>query len=355
MTDPWLASLVTNGITNHVVKSVRSTYGSCTGRYLDFCSRRSLAPWPVDAITLCGWIHHLMGTISTSSLRMYLAAVKYSQFNYGHYWTLDGNEAIRRTIRTVKRRFPCHTKGNKVPITLGILHKCLPMIHGWPDSMSHDDTMFATASIIAVTCFLRGGEFLHHKQSDRPVLVFSNIRTIIGKDNTTLVVTIPQTKTRWWETSVDIPAFGAPSGPFSPVVLWQRYVNQSKHLRTKPTANASKAAFHFANGQPLSRDYMVTRTLTMLAHAGIQPVDSKGITCKVLMASWRAGAVRSAWDAGIGRTTIMELGRWRSEAWQHYLLLSSLDLRLAGKMMWANAVCTDRQAVVPAGLGPELS
>ena len=241
-----------------------------------------------------------------------------------------------------------------MPITLGILHNCLPMLPGWPNNMSHDDTLFATASIIAVTCFLRGGEFLSHKQSDRPTLLCGNFRTMEVQGTTTLIVTIPQTKTRWWETSVDIPAFGAPSGPFNPATMWQHYISQSQHMRTKPNTNANKSAFHFANGQALTRDYMVQRTLTMLAQANIRPVDSRGNACNVVMASWRAGAVRSAWDAKIGRTTIMELGRWRSDAWQHYLLLSSLDLRLAGNMMWAHAVCPDRQDVVPAGLGPEL-
>jgi hypothetical protein len=345
---------VTSGLTNHVVKGVRSTYNSATNRYLDFCFRRRITPWPVDPMVLNGWIHHLMCTISTSSLRTYLAAVKYSQFNEGYTWTLNGDESIRRTIRNVKRLFPCPTKGVKMPITLGILRRCLPMLKGWPNNMSHDDNMFATASIVAVTCFLRGGEFLDQINADRPILRIGNIRIMMIGDYATLIVTVPQTKTRWWEVSVDIPAFGATAGPFDPATRWKCYTSQSALLRKKTPATSKLPAFHFADGRPLCRNYMVKRTLAMLAEAGISTVDSLGKACNVVMASWRAGAVRSAWDAGIERAAIMELGRWRSEAWQHYLLLSSLDLRRAGNVMWSHAVCPDRHAVVPAGLGPEL-
>lgn len=329
-------------------------YNSCTSRYIAFCKIRQLQPWPVDPIVLCGWIHRLMCTISSNSLRSYLAAVKYTQHNLGHAWHLDKNESIRRTIRTVKRRFPSITKGVKMPITLGILRKILPLLPGWPLTMSHEDHMFATASIIAVTCFLRGGEFLTHTKSDRAVLRFSNIMVRTIKDIETLVVAVTQPKTRWWMVSVDVPAFGACTGPFNPTTRWKDYIQQSPMLKACKAHPDSTPAFHFANGRPLTRDYMAKRTLLMLKQANIETVDSTGAACTVLAASWRAGAVRSAWDANISETLIMELGRWRSNAWQHYLLLSSLDLRQAGDKMWSNTRCPDRQAVVRPGLGPEL-
>lgn len=40
-----------------------------------------------------------------------------------------------------------------------------------------------------------------------------------------------------------------------------------------------------------------------------------------------AGGVRSAIDAGIPETIIMEFGRWKSIAWRHYLVHSCVDLR----------------------------
>jgi hypothetical protein len=52
------------------------------------------------------------------------------------------------------------------------------------------------------------------------------------------------------------------------------------------------------------------------------------------MASWRAGAVRSAVDAGLSEPMIMELGRWKSTAWRFYLLYSPVDVQGAACRMW---------------------
>lgn len=61
--------------------------------------------------------------------------------------------------------------------------------------------------------------------------------------------------------------------------------------------------------------------------------DDRGNKTTVKAASWRAGGVTSAKDAALDEPMIMELGRWRSNAWTHYLLYSKLDLCTASKRM----------------------
>jgi hypothetical protein len=68
------------------------------------------------------------------------------------------------------------------------------------------------------------------------------------------------------------------------------------------------------------------------------------------MASWRAGAVSSAIAAGISEAMIMELGRWRSNAWRHYLLHSPLDLQGAGLRMWLRACVVKDDAALKVGV-----
>jgi hypothetical protein len=45
-----------------------------------------------------------------------------------------------------------------------------------------------------------------------------------------------------------------------------------------------------------------------------------------MAASWRAGGVRTAVDAGVPEYPIMQYGRWRSQPWKHYLCATPLDL-----------------------------
>ena len=93
-------------------------------------------------------------------------------------------------------------------------------------------------------------------------------------------------------------------------------------------------AFIMANGRPLSRDFMVQRTEALLQVAGIQVLDQAGKVAPVRAASWRAGGVRSAIDAGVSVPIIMVLGRWRSIAWESYYMQTKADLRSAQASMW---------------------
>ena len=68
---------------------------------------------------------------------------------------------------------------------------------------------------------------------------------------------------------------------------------------------------------------MTRRTLQLMRAAGISLVDDRGQTLSVMASSWRAGGVRSAVEAGVGEAAIMELGRWHSSAWTHYILFFS--------------------------------
>ena len=78
---------------------------------------------------------------------------------------------------------------------------------------------------------------------------------------------------------------------------------------------------------------MMRRTEELLAQAKILILDDYGKSTK-LKASWRAGGVRSAVKAGVSELLIMEIGRWRSSAWRHYLFHSPWDLQGACLQMW---------------------
>ena len=155
--DPVLAYVVSGALTDSVVSTTRSSYGTALRSWQRFCELRGLSFWPVDMMWFCGWLMTLASSVKVGSMKVYMAGVRYHQ------------QLVRRVLQYLKRLIPCKSKGEKVPVTVGLLKKILKLLPGWPvlADMSRDDCVFAAASMVGTTGFLRGGEFLTAKTSAR--------------------------------------------------------------------------------------------------------------------------------------------------------------------------------------------
>lgn len=216
---------------------------------------------------------------------------------------------------------------------MGLLKVILPLLPGWPVSanMSHDDRLFAVASVVGTSGFLRGGEFLAAPGSERPILAAGDLRTMKIHAKETLVVRVAQPKNDAGTRYVDVPCFSPVEETMSIFGPLHRYVYREYRRASLYVQSASSLekspAFHFANGKPFNRAFMVKRTTELMDLAGVTFVDDLGRKLTVKMTSWRAGGVRSAVDVGLSEPMIKELGRWRSSAWTSYLIHSCLDLQ----------------------------
>ena len=338
--DPELAALVDHGLRAHYNVGTASSYGTGARDYLRFCEKRAIEPWPVDELVYCGWLHVTAARIRMTSLGVYMAGVRDASILEGHGWFMTGNESVRRTMRFLWKKYPVETKGRKVPITVAMVRTILALLVGWPDmvKMSEEDRVFAAATVIGVSGFLRGGEFLASARSERAVLATSDV--VVRKIGHVmgLVVSIRQPKTKWWLRSVAVPCFEHEiDDDFCPVRLWEEYVGR------RGTNKSSGPAF-VLRGKPLSRDFMVKKTTALMKLANVSFVDSNGVAMDVHAASWRSGAVCSSVQAGMTVPHIMALGRWTSEAWLSYLLQAPPDLREAARSMWT---ATSLQVVRP--------
>jgi len=345
--DPGLALIVDMGFRSHCLPKTVSSYGTGARDYVGFCHKRGINPWPAEEVVYCGWLHILAARIQMQSMGVYTAGVRDSSILEGHGWNMTGNEFVRRTMRFLHRKYPSKEKGQKVPVTVGVLHKILPLLGGWPDmaSMSLPDQVFATASVTGVSGFLRGGEFLESKKSDRQILLACDVQVRKVGERDALVVAVRQPKTRPWLSTVSVPCFeNVYDDTFCVVRLWQEY-----SLRC-PGFTAKGPAF-LLNGRALSRDYMVRRTTELMAKANISFVDHRGNPMAVKAASWRSGAVCSAVKAKVSVPHIMGLGRWTSEAWKNYLLQAPLDLQTSAWSMWSDTSLL----LAPANSGLEVA
>jgi hypothetical protein len=350
--DPRLAGMVDRAWAEHCVHTTRRNYASPTHNYSSFCTSKGLQPWPASDYKVAAWLLDISTHVRYTSMRTYLSALRDRQLSLGLDWSISSSERIRRTLRYIKRAFPCAAIALKFAITLIVLRAILPHLPGWPDlpRMHHNDRAFATASISATSGFLRGGEFLACPTSCRPLLRIQAINVHLLKSCPTLVISIPQPKTKWWLPSVDVPCYGSGeiSDPFDPTTLWQAYISLSpavQSLRSDQAGIARLPAFHFSDGSPLTREFMLSRTKALCAQAGIDMLGPNGTAQPLKAASWRAGGVETAKQAGLSESMIMFMGRWTSNAWRHYLTHTPVDVQSAAHLMWAS------KALVPAQAG----
>ena len=179
--------------------------------------------------------------------------------------------------------------------------------------------------------FLRGGEFLASSPQSREILSFAGVQVSQHAGQWALAVAVPQPKAKFWLESQTVLCFEA-GGAFCPVRMWEAYV-----ALAPKKFSAKSAAFRMANGRPLSRDFMVRRTAALVLQLGASFHDAAGVKMDIKASSWRAGAVRSALDAGVPEPYIMAMGRWKSQTWINYVVDRGLDLRQTALAMWSTS------------------
>lgn len=331
-----LAATVGQMMTGSVTANTRAGYTSALKRYFEFCGLHDLRPFPVGVLAICGFIRWAMLFLKFSSLKVYLSAIRDAQILESGGWHLQGNELVRRALRFVRRLHGDVAKAPKLPITLAHLVAMCKFLPGFPvaEKMCHDDRAFVAASSMAITGFLRGGEFLASSSSSsvrlkRPILRHEHVNVQDG----TLFVSVPTPKTMWWLEFAIVQCFSTPAaGQLDPPVAMENYRRLSAVRLAK-----GQPALVLSNGQVMTRDWLVKRTLVLMRLAGIVQLGDTGLAARVLASSWRAGAVRSAIDAGISEQMIKHFGRWKSAAWESYLLQDAGDLRAALALMWGKA------------------
>jgi hypothetical protein len=164
----------------------------------------------------------------------------------------------------------------------------------------------------------------------------------------TVIVSIPKPKNAWWLASVDARCFDAGSDTEYNPVLWLEHYRANSAV----SLGDDEPAFRSVDGEALTRDFMVHRTIALLELAGIVVLDENGRIIKVRASSWRAGGARSATQAGLAGPLIMALGRWRSIAWGAYVSYPIKDLEEAAQQMWRVSVAAAPEADLRVGVPP---
>ena len=105
----------------------------------------------------------------------------------------DRDTLIQMTMRGLKKRCRSDPKFQKVLLCLGTLLTMCKTMTGWPSPsrLSFEDLLFATASSVAFSAGLRGGEFFTYPRSSRPVLRGKDITPVTIAGVNFLIIEVP--------------------------------------------------------------------------------------------------------------------------------------------------------------------
>jgi hypothetical protein len=267
---------------------------------------------------ICLWVKVASGI-------KYISAVRSRQLDLNMPWEFPCKERLRRCIKSLKRKFPTKLRVFKFPITTALLSLFLRFL----DFGLHNDRMFWAASCCAVYQFWRGSEFL-----SRPIRPSTTSNPLLkthlvweNDERSHLKTNLLYTKTKWWRDDIWTQAWQNQSVS-SPTDAMAQYLDKAT-----PRAAGSPWLFAMADGNILTRKYMINRTRELATKCRLDP---KLFICS----SWRTGGGNSASEAKQPRRIIKGLGRWKSNAFENYITISPLDLKLAGDAMATHSTST---------------
>lgn len=319
----------------------------------DFCEQGGHIAIPASPLVLVYWLRSICPSrIQARSASNYLSAIRHAHVTAGVEWTQRSDPIVKQFMQGLRKEFPTEFPV-KLPLTASLILTLCTHLPGWPDlnSMRFDDVVYVTASAIASAAALRGGEFTTDPKSTRPLLLDSYISVKLMRDNRQfIVVSVPIPKTdqsALFSYRIAAGPVNTSDYPLDPVNCWDHY-SQLKARVLQPSMckhpDKPRAAFALANGQPLTRDFMVHRTEALMRLAGLALRDISGRLLPVRSASWRAGHVVSALNDNMSEAYIKAAGSWSSQAWQSYASIPIIQVLRAADTLAATAI---RSAVAP--------
>ena len=294
--------------------STRSSYRSGSKRYVDFCSSKSLSPFPVAERTLSLFLASLYSEgLSGNTAKTYLAGIRYTQIAMG---LGDPKISEMQQLEYIIKGFRKLSGGKarpRLPITPPILEKLRKYWASSSELERHDSTMLWAASCMCFFGFLRTGEVVVPSDSgyDPAVhLSYGDVKVDRIRSPSYIEVTIKASKTDPFRKGVNV-YLGATGVALCPVASILSYM-VSRGSRPGPF-------FTFSDQRPLTRDRLVKEVRQAMRASGIDDRLYSGH-------SFRIGAATTAASCGLQDSIIKTLGRWESAAYTIYIRTPKTEL-----------------------------
>lgn len=270
-------------------------------RFQSFCKQHGVAPIPASRHVVALFATYLSNSLSWKTIQVYLSAITYQHHLNGFQSPITDNPTLQLVLRGIKRQQSrIHPRCRK-PISIQVLSRLMGKL--WYDTTlcTHDRLMLRAAMSLAFFGFLRVGEFTSSTLHS-PTRFLARRDISLSKDQMKVFLRFSKTDQLGKGCTVTV---GRSGGACCPVRAMHTYLN---HCR----APGSKPVFHLKSRGPLTAKFFRSTLHHLLRRSGLNPSHFN-------THSFRIGAATAAAKAGISSTKIMQLGRWRSSAFQGYI------------------------------------
>ena len=297
-------------------KSTVKTYKSQTTSYLRYCSHYGLQPLPASQETLCSYLAFLTRSLSPSSIKGYLNAVRLLHIEAGFANPLSQNWEITMIQRGISRLLGKPPK-QKLPITVAILIDLHSTLVNSPS-----DHAFWLACLIAFYGFLRKSTLL-------PPSIDLTAGKFIARSDVTDVslhsfsVLIRFSKTiQFGQRVLTLPYVACSDIRLCPVRALLTHLGFSVLTKSRPLFNYQEAGVErfFLNS------FFMYRLLSGLRATG-HPASE--ISCH----SFRRGGASLAFEVGLSSTDIKQRGDWWSNAFEQYLCVGHTSTMNSARLL----------------------
>ncbi len=284
-----------------IANSSRRTYEQGQSSFNSFCFNLRICPYPLTQHNLCLFTTYLARTLSYSTIRTYLAAVRFRNIELGFYSNFEPMQNLQMLLRGIKRVKGISSKPNRLPVTLNIM-KILKSNLRKSHLNEKDKLMLWAAFTTAFFGLLRASEFCCDTKH-----TFNPDATLLLKDVTlnenVATMKIKVSKADPFRNGHEVRLAASQSS-----VCAFRALSKYTMFCSCPAA----PLFVFSDTTYLTRQ-TVTKTLQSLLGPNFPDVN------RYSSHSFRIGGATSAAAADLPDWLIKTLGRWSSNCYERYI------------------------------------
>ena len=304
-----LDGLVARGkdLVRHGIRSTTArTYTSAQRRYLQFCERYSLSPFPCHEDRVLTYIAYLdKEALRPGSVRVYLAALRSLCITEGYGNPLEDSLRLPRALRALDIK--SDPPKRKLPVTYDLMVELYSVI---PDT--YDGHVLWAAMTLAFYGCLRASEFCVGSRTFSPQvhLRISDVSLdSVTSDTPNIVVRIKRSKTDKFNVGFSL-ALGCSNTKICCYCSMRDML--ARRMKANITMDPASPLLAFTGGVPLTRHQFIFQTRLYLNLTGVDASLYSGH-------SFRSGSATTAAAVGLSDWEIQVLGRWSSTAYQRYI------------------------------------
>jgi hypothetical protein len=282
--------------------STVKTYKSQTTAFLKFCLHYGLQSLPASQDTLCAYLSFLSRSLSPSSIKGYLNAVRLLHIESGLPNPLSQNWEISMIQKGISRLMGAPPK-QTLPMTIPMLLALYGTLSGSPS-----DKAYWTGCLIAFYGFLRKSTLLPASSELTQGKFIARI-DLVDLTLSSFSVLIRFSKTiQFGQRILSLPYVSCVDLRLCLVRALLTHLGSSPLAAARPLFNYFEGGLekHFSNAFFMYR-----------LHAGLRSTGfpASEVSCH----SFRRGGASLAYEVGLSATDIKQRGDWRSNAFEHYL------------------------------------